>query len=185
MRATWLGALAVVTGLALLTPVAVAQREGEGQQQLKQIRLTEQKIKSLIAAQKQMAPLASKLDAAGDKPDAALQTQLEQIAKNNGFATLDELDDVTANVSVVLAGLDPQTGQFTEPPEQIKKDIEELKQDKQMPQKDKDQALADMQEALKNAAPLQFKENVALVQKYRKELDQVLQQEPGQEPSKK
>jgi hypothetical protein len=34
-----------------------------------------------------------------------------------------------------------------------------------------------MQQALKTAAPLQFKENVALVKKYQKELDQVLGQD--------
>jgi hypothetical protein len=37
-----------------------------------------------------------------------------------------------------------------------------------------------MQEALKVAAPLRFKENVALVKKYQKELDQVLGQRPEQ-----
>src|SRR5262249_44895802 len=97
----------------------------------------------------------------------------EQIAKSNGFSTLDEFDDVAANISLVLAGLDPQSGQFTDPPDQIKKDIDELKQDKQVSQKDKDQTLAEMQEALKRAAPLQFKENVTVVKKYQKELDQV------------
>ena len=38
------------------------------------------------------------------------------------------MDDVAANVSIVLAGLDSKTGQFTEPPDQIKKDIDEIKQ---------------------------------------------------------
>ena len=56
--------------------------------------------------------------------------------------------------------------------------MDEIKQDKQMSQQDKDQALSEMQEALKNASPLQFKENVVLVKKYQKELDQVLQAEP-------
>ena len=82
------------------------------------------------------------------------------------------------NVSIVLAGLDSKTGQFTEPPDQIKKDMDEIKQEKQMSEQDKDQALSEMQEALQTAAPLQFKENVALVKKYQNELDQVLQQEP-------
>ena len=54
-----------------------------------------------------------------------LQKQIEQIAKSNGFSTLEELDDVGANISLVLAGLDPQSGQFMEPPDQIKKEIDE------------------------------------------------------------
>jgi hypothetical protein len=47
-----------------------------------------------------------------------------------------------------------------------------------MPQKDKDQVLSEMQEALKTAAPLKFKENVALVKKYQKQLDAALPNEP-------
>ena len=56
--------------------------------------------------------------------------------------------------------------------------MEEVKKDTQMPQKDKDQVLAEMQEALKTATPLQFKENVALVKKYQKQLDAAVPNEP-------
>jgi hypothetical protein len=76
---------------------------------------------------------------------------------------------------LVLDGLDPKSGQFTEPPEMIRKEIENLKQDKQLSQKDKDEALAEMQEALKTAKPLQFKENVALVKKYQNDLEAAAQ----------
>ena len=41
------------------------------------------------------------------------------------------------------------------------------------------------QAALKVAAPLQFKENVALVKKYQKELDEALQSGQEQAPAKK
>jgi hypothetical protein len=188
MRTIWLGKLAVLAGLALFAASAVAQNQKDGEQgQLKQIKLTEKQVRDFISAQKQLAPLASKLESAGDKPDPALQKQIEQITKSNGFSTLDEFDDVAANISLVLGGLDPQSGQFTEPPDQLRKDIEELKQDKQMSQKDKDQALAEMQAALKSAAPLQFKENVAVVKKYQKELDEVTPQEAEkqEQPGKK
>jgi hypothetical protein len=188
MRIIWLGTLAALTGLALFAASAIAQSQkgGQDQWQFKQIKLTEKQVRGFISAQKQLTPLASKLESAADKPDPALQKQIEQIAKSNGFSTLDDFDDVAANISLVLAGLDPQSGQFTEPPDQIKKDMEELKQDKQLSQKDKDQALAEMQEALKTAAPLQFKENVAVVKKYQKELDEVIpQQAEKQEPRDK
>jgi len=186
MRTIWLGKLAVLAGLTLLAASAVAQTQKDGQDQLKQIKLSENQVRNFISAQKQLAPLASKLEGTTDKPDPALQKQIEQIAKSNGFSTLDEFDDVAANISLVLAGLDPESGKFTEPPEQIKKEIDELKQDKQMSQKDKDQALAEMQEALKRAAPLEFKENVAVVKKYQKELDEVSPPEAEkQEPGKK
>jgi len=189
MRTIWLGKLAVLGGLALFAASAIAQsqKDGQDQSQFKQIKLTEKQVRDFISAQKQLAPLASKLEGAADKPDPAVQKQIEQIAKSNGFSTLDEFDDVAANISLVLAGLDPQSGQFTEPPDQIKKDIDELKQDKQLSQKDKDEALAEMQEALKRVAPLQFKENVAVVKKHQKELDQVTpaQETGNQQPGKK
>jgi hypothetical protein len=188
MRTILRAKLAVLAGLVLFAGSAIAQgqKDGQDQSQVKQIKLSEKQVRDFISAQKQLAPLASKLESAGDQPDPALQKQIEQIAKSSGFSTLDEFDDVAANISLVLAGLDPQSGQFTEPPDQIKKDIDELKQDKQLSQKEKDQALAEMQEALKKAAPLQFKENVAVVKKYQKQLDEVTPQEAGeQEPGKK
>jgi hypothetical protein len=188
MRTILRAKLAVLAGLVLFAGSAIAQgqKDGQDQSQVKQIKLSEKQVRDFISAQKQLAPLASKLESAGDQPDPALQKQIEQIAKSNGFSTIDEFDDVAANISLVLAGLDPQSGQFTEPPDQIKKDIDELKQDKQLSQKEKDQALAEMQEALKKAAPLQFKENVAVVKKYQKQLDEVTPQEAGeQEPGKK
>ena len=180
MKTTWRGTLAAIAVVGLLASPAMAQsqKQGDSQPQLKQIKLTDKQVQGFISAQKELAPLSSKLEGAGDKPDPALQTQLDQIAKKNGFSSASELDDVAANISVVLSGLDPQSGQFTEPPDQIKKDMEEVKRDTQMPQKDKDQVLSEMQEALKTAAPLKFKENVALVKKYQKQLDAALPNEP-------
>jgi hypothetical protein len=188
MATTWLKAVAAFAALGIMiaSPLAQGQKQEEAEQ-FKQVRLTEKQVKAFISAQKQLAPLSSKLEASGDKADPALQKQVEQIAKSNGFASVEELGDVSANISIVLAGLDPKTGEFTEPPELIRKEIEALKQDKQAPQKEKDQALAEMQAALKAAAPLQFKENVAVVRKYQKDLDQVLGQDSDQQqgPAKK
>jgi hypothetical protein len=177
MRSTWLVTLAVFAGLGAFASTGMAQgaRQEQGeQQQFKQMKLTDQQIQSFITTQKKLAPLASKLEAAAGQPDPALQKQVEQIAKSSGFATMEEFSDVGANVSVVLAGLDAQTGQFLEPPDQIRRDMEEVKKDQQMSKEEKDQALAEMQAALKTAVTLKFKENVALVKKYQKELEQVL-----------
>src|SRR5262245_47045835 len=179
MRTMWLRTLAGLVGLGVfaVSGVAQSQKPNEDGQNFKQMRLTDKQVQGFISAQKQLAPLSSKLEASGDKPDPALESELEQIAKKNGFSTVDELGDVGANIYMVLAGLDSKTGQFTELPDLIRKDMEELKQNKEMSQKDKDEALSDMQEALKTAAPLQFKENVAVVKKYQKELDQALAQD--------
>ncbi len=189
MRTVWLGMLAVIAGVGLLASSGMAQgqAQGESEPRFKQVKLTEKKVQGFISAQKQLAPLSSKLEASADKPDPALQKQVEQIARSNGFSTVDELDEVSANISLVFAGLDAQTGQFTEPPDLIRKEMEAIKQDKQMSQEDKTQALTEMQQVLKTATPLQFKENVALVKKYQKQLDEVIGQEsePQQDPTKK
>jgi len=160
--------------------MAQGQKQGDSPPQLKQMKLTDKQVQGFISAQKDLAPLRSKLEGAGDKLDPALQAQLDLIAKKNGFSSGDEFDDVAANIAIVLSGLD-QSGQFTEPPEQIKKDIEEIKQDAQLPQKEKEQVLAEMQEALKTATPLKFKENVVLVKKYQKELDAAVPNEPAKQ----
>jgi len=182
MKKTWCGTFAAVAVVGLLASSAMAQgqKQGDSPPQLKQMKLTDKQVQGFISAQKDLAPLRSKLEGAGDKLDPALQAQLDLIAKKNGFSSGDEFDDVAANIAIVLSGLD-QSGQFTEPPEQIKKDIEEIKQDAQLPQKEKEQVLAEMQEALKTATPLKFKENVVLVKKYQKELDAAVPNEPAKQ----
>ena len=86
-----------------------------------------------------------------------------------------EYDDVAGAISMVMAGIDPETKQFTAPPDSIKKDIAEVEADKSMSAADKKQMLTELNEALKTAAPLQHPENVPLVLKYYDKIDEVLQ----------
>ena len=109
----------------------------------------------------------------------AMEAQAEAIVKKNGFANLDEYDDVSFNISMILPGIDPQTKKFTEPPEQIKKEIAALKADKSVPEADKKERLAQLEAALKNAKPIQFKENIALVLKYFDQLAPIMQVGPA------
>ena len=133
-------------------------------QEVKQIKLTEKHIQSFIAAYKDMAKIYE--GANFDKPDPKVEAQAEAVAKKNGFASLAEYDDVSANISMIVSGIDPQTKKFTEPPEQIKNDIAALKADKSVPEAEKKQELAELDAALKDAKPIQFKENITLVLKY-------------------
>jgi hypothetical protein len=133
-------------------------------QEVKQIKLTEKHIQGLMAASKDMAKLYD--GANPDKPDPKVEAQAEAVAKKNGFASLDEYDDVSMNITMIVSGIDPQTKRFTEPPEQIKKEIAALKADKSVPEAEKKEDLAQLEAALKNVKPIQFKENIALVLKY-------------------
>ena len=141
----------------------------------KQVQLAEKSVQGFIAAQKDLAAMASKLQAAGEKPDPQLQAELEGVATKNGFANFAELDDVAANISMVMAGLDPQSGEYVDPIEAIKKEMDEIKKDDKIPEKDKKQMLEEMEQALKTTPPLQFKENVVIVKKFQKEIEKALQ----------
>ena len=142
-------------------------------QQVKQIKLTEKHIQGFIGAAKDMAKIYE--GANPDKPDPKLDAQAEAVAKKNGFASLAEYDDVATNISMVMSGIDPQTKKFSEPPEQIRKEIAALKADKTVKEADKKQDLAQLDAALKAAKPIQFKENIALVVKYYDKLSPLMQ----------
>ena len=117
-----------------------------------------------MAASKDMARLYDGADP--NKPDPKVDAQAAAVAKKNGFASLAEYDGASMNISMIMFGIDPQTKKFTEPPDQIKKQIAALKIDKSISEAEKKEELAELEAALKNAKPVQFKENVALVLKY-------------------
>src|SRR6516164_1884918 len=102
-----------------LLAFALFDSEAASAQEMKQIKLTEKYIQGFMAAAKDMANLND--DANPDQPEA--------IAKKNGFTSLAEYEDVGMNISIIMSGIDPQTKKFTEPPEQIKKQIAALKAD--------------------------------------------------------
>jgi hypothetical protein len=167
-RREFLGVLfSALLALALFDPGAATAQE------VKQIKLTEKHIQGLTAASKDMAKLYD--GANSDKPDPKVEAQAKAVAKKNGFASLAEYDDVSMNISMVMSGIDPQTKKFTELPEQIKKEIAALKADKSVPEAEKKQGLAELEAVLKNAKPIQFKENIALVLKYFDKLAPLMQ----------
>ena len=164
------GLLALTLGMVVAGAGAQAQAPD-----FKQVKLDNKLIEGFIAAQKDLAAMAAKLQAAGDKPDPKLQAELEGVAKKNGFTSFVELDDVAANISMVMAGLDPQSGDYMDPIDAIKKEMDEIKKDDKIPEKDRKQMLDEMAEALKTTPPLQYKENITTVKKYQKEIEKALQ----------
>ena len=157
-----IGAVAAMTlAIGVATSPVVAQTTTVD---FKQVQLTEKTVQGFIAAQKDLAAMASKL-----------QAELEGVATKNGFTNFADLDDTAANISMVMAGLDPQSGEYVDPVEAIKKEMEEIKKDDKIPEKDKKQMLDEMDQALKTTPPLQYKENVALVKKFQKEIEKALQ----------
>jgi hypothetical protein len=142
---------------------------------VKQIKLTDAQVTNFIKAQADLASMASKIQAAGEKPDPALQAELEGIAKKHGFNDFAELDDVAANISIVMAGLDAQSGSFTDPVEALQKELEDVKKDESIPEADKKQLVDELSEAIKTTPPLQNKENIDVVKAHHAEIEKALQ----------
>ena len=159
----------VAVALAPLSGVAVAQGA------VKQIPLNDKHVEGFINAQKDMAQVAEKMQGNSDKPDPKVQAELEAISKKHGFASFQEYDDVAANISMVMAGIDPQSRAFTEPKVAIQKEIDEVKGDTTIPEKEKKQMLEELAEALKSAQPIQHPANIELLKKYWEKIDAVLQ----------
>ena len=165
----------MLVAVAALAIGALSLAAGLSAQEIKQIKLTDKQVVGFVAAQKDLAAIASKIQAAGEKPDPALQAELETIAKKHGFAGFSELDDVAANISIVMAGLDPQSGTFTDPIEALKKELEDVKGDATIPEADKKQLVSELEEAIKTTPTLQNKENIDLVKAHRAEIEKSLQ----------
>ena len=144
-------------------------------QDVKQIKLTEDQVTRFIAAQADLAAIASKIQDAGEKPDPALQTELEGIATKHGFSTFAELDDVAANISIVMAGLDTESGNFVDPVEALRKQRDDVQKDKTIPGADKKQLIDELSEAINTTPQLQYKENVDIVKAHRAEIEKALQ----------
>ena len=142
---------------------------------VKQIKLSDAQVTNFIKAQADLASMASKIQAAGEKPDPALQAELEGIAKKHGFNDFAELDDVAANISIVMAGLDAQSGSFTDPVEALQKELEDVKKDESIPEADKKQLVDELSEAIKTTPPLQNKENIDIVKAHHAEIEKALQ----------
>jgi hypothetical protein len=158
-------ALAAVV-LTHFSGVALSQR-------LNQIKLTEKHVEGFISAQKEVTEKMQ--GTASGKPDPKIQAELEAIAKKHGFKDFADYDDVAANISMIMAGIDPQTKAFREPPAAIKKEIKEVQADKSIPEKEKERMLEELNEALKTAAPIQYPSNIDLVKKNFDKIESVLQ----------
>jgi hypothetical protein len=174
MPASWrflTALISAVLAIALLNPNFGSAQE------VKQIKLTEKRIQSFIAASEEISTFSG-----GDNQDNGDQKleQVEALVKKYGFVSLEEFDDISTNISMIMSGIDQQTRKFTEPKEQIRQQIAAIKSDKSIADAEKKEDLAQLDAALKGAKPIQFKENITLVLKHFDKLFQLMQEErPG------
>src|SRR3954471_8483201 len=127
-----------------------------------QIALTEQQVQGFITATPPISKITAKLQA---EPDKKTQAQLDALAKKGGFASFDEYGTVSANISMVMQGIDPKTKKFGDPKAMIQAQIAELQADKKMKPAEKKQALEELNQALTEIQPIKNQGNIALVEK--------------------
>jgi hypothetical protein len=167
-------ALSALVWAMALTALPAPTRAAE--EPFKQVQLDDKLVKGFIAAQQDMADYHQKSGApTSDKPNPKVQADLDALSKKHGFANFAEFDDIAFNISMVMGGLDPQSGVFTDPITAIKKEIDEIKADASIPEKDKKQMLDELAEALKNTPPMKFPGNVDIVKRFRADIEKVLQ----------
>lgn len=166
----WLAA-----AMAVVACAGASAQEPAKDTPIKQVKLTDAQVKSFIAAQPDLAAVAPKLQEAGDNIDTALQSELDGIAKKHGFTDFTELDDVAANISIVMAGLDSKSGEFTEPVEALKKELADVTADSSIPEDDKKQLVEELNEAIKTTPHIEHPENVEVVKAHRAEIEKALQ----------
>jgi len=145
-------------------------------QSFRQVDLTEKHLQGFIAAQKPMTEATEKIQSGpSDKPDPKLQAELEAIAKKQGFKNLTEYDEVAATISMVMAGIDPETKQYTPADEAIRQQIKDIEADKSLPADERKQALEELNESLKQAQPIRNRANIELVKKYYEKIEAVFE----------
>lgn len=167
-------ASAVAIGLMSLVVVPAAK----AQEAFNQLQLTDKHIQGFIAAQPDITQFIERNPAQeGTAPTDKQQAELDSIAKKHGFADYTEYDDVAYNISVILSGIDPDSGKYTDPIELIKKEIAEINADTQISPAEKKQMLDELNDALKNTPPVKFPDNIALVSKHREALEKALGQQ--------
>lgn len=142
--------------------------------EINQVRLNDKQVVGFLGAQKDLVAITAKLEAAGDTIDEKLQKELDDIGKKNGFKDFADFEEIRANIMMVLAGIDPDNGEYSDPIELIKKDIEAIKADKALSEADRKVQLDEMNDALKEMQPLKFKENIDVVKKHAKAIDEAL-----------
>jgi hypothetical protein len=151
---------------AALVGGALAQKAEPAEPPAKQIALSEKQIQGVIAAKAEIDAMLAKLPDGADQPDPKVLVQLDAVVKKHGFANYAEYEEVDDNITLVLAGIDPETKKYVGDEAVLKAEIADVQADKQMAANDKKEALAQLNDSLKSVKPLQFPANTPLVLKY-------------------
>jgi len=138
-----------------------------------QIALTDKQVTAFIQATPAINKITEKLQG---EPDQKTQAQLDDLAKKAGFASFDEYETVSANIAMVMQGIDPNTKKFGDPKAMIQAQINEVNADKKMKPAEKKQALDELKQSLADVQPIKNQGNIALVEKNYDQIAKLMQE---------
>jgi hypothetical protein len=156
--------------IAAAVVFAIFLSSAPAQVEITQIRLTEKHVERFIAAKKDMSAVVEKM-MQGDSAKANYEAELKVVTKKHGFKNFAEYEAVAANISLVIAAIDPQTKVFTDPRTAIKDELEDVTAEKNIPSSQKTKLLGSLNLALRAARAIRFPINIELVQKYYDKID--------------
>ncbi len=143
----------------------------------KQVPLTQKQVDGVIAAQKEIRAIESKVpDKDADKDDPKTDAAVAAAVKKNGFSSVEDFANTSFSIGMVLAGVDPQTKQYVGIDAVTKKQMSEIQADTTMSAKDKKDALDELGAASKQTPTVKpIEGNIALVAKNYDALNAALQ----------
>ena len=121
-----------------------------------------------------LARIADQLHDGGDG-GPEIRAKLDAVAKKHGFADFGELDQVASNISIVMAGVNADTGEFVDPVEVMKMELENVKHDESIPGEEKKQIVAELIEAIETSPIVVHPHNIELVKAHRKAIDTTME----------
>ena len=162
---------------ASVSTLRAADNDEAGFEKVEQIKLTEKQVKGFIASQQELIALASTVkDDESAAPDPSLEGKLNALATKHGFKDFDELELVSLNIEMVMDGLDPETGKYTDIVSALKEERSMAEADKQLKGAERKKLLKEIDDAISNSEPLRHKSNIGLVQKYAKDLEKAMEE---------
>ncbi|MEO0671187.1 MAG: hypothetical protein AAFZ05_04090 [Pseudomonadota bacterium] len=166
---------ASLTALLFATPAAAETPQASPT--IKQVRLTEQHVQGFIAMQKVLTELARSLESAGAsgaQGDEQVVQKLEALARENGYASFAEFDNIAANITLVISGIDPDTGKYADPRDLMRADIEDIRKDETLTDKERDELIKDLEAAIEGTPAVAYPENIEVVRKFAREIEGVI-----------
>ena len=98
--------------------------------------------------------------------DPELYAAFGEVSRKHGFKSFEEVANVGRTISLVMTGLDPATGDFSEPVDALKAALERARSDPALQEAQRQQVIAEIEALLPTVPKLEHKGNVEVVKAF-------------------